>query len=128
MLLIDSSAIVKYLSKESGWQEVIGYVSEAHTIPLALVEISNALLIKCKKKEISSNVAAELTEEYSRSAVLVDQDSQIANAFKIAFGNNLTIYDSLFLAVALRDGYDLVSCDRKQIKAAKDLGIKSLEV
>lgn len=124
MLLIDSSAIVKFFSRETGWEKVKNYIAEALTIQLAIVELSSALSKKVMKNEVQENTALEILNEYSEKAILLDQRRYINSAFKLSINRNISIYDSFFIAAALQEGCDLVSCDEKQMKVAKSLGIK----
>jgi predicted nucleic acid-binding protein len=126
MLFIDSSAIVKYYSKEQGWEGVIEYMGESATLQYALVELSNGLLEKVRKNELPKELAMELIDAYARSAYLVDQNKYLSAAFKIALENKLSFYDSLFVAVALQNGYDLVTADRKQADISEKLGINTI--
>ncbi len=127
MLFIDSSAIVKYLSKESGWEVVIPHINDSFTIPVALVEIGSAFAKKLRAGEMDPADARELLDIYSKNAILVDQNKYINSAFEIAIDNKLSIYDSLFVAAALGEGCNLASCDEKQIKVAEKLGIKTIK-
>jgi len=127
MLLIDSSAIVKFFSKEPGWEEVTKYIADSLTLSFAIVELSSALLKKVIKNELQIDVAMKLVNEYSECAILLNQNKYIRTALKIAISNNLAIYDSLFIAAALDEGYDLASVDGKQLKVAKNLGIKVIK-
>lgn len=124
MLLIDSSAIVKFFSREQGWEKARSYVAESATIYLAVVELASALLKKTLRNEIEESTALEFLKEYSEKAIMLDQTRYINSAFRISISRNITIYDSLFIAAALQEGYDFVSCDEKQIKVAKSLGLK----
>lgn len=124
MLLIDSSSIVKFFSKETGWEKVKNYIAESLTIQLAIVELSSALSKKVIKKEMAENTALEFIKEYSEKAILLDQRLYIDSAFKISISKSIPVYDSFFIAAALDEGYDLVSSDEKQMKVARSLGIK----
>lgn len=126
MLLIDSSAIVKFFSKEPGWEEVTKYINSSLTLSFAIVELSSGLLKKVIKKELQHSVAEQLINGYSESAILLSQNKYISTALNIAIINKLAIYDSLFIAVALDESYDLVSSDKKQLRVAKSLGIKTI--
>lgn len=126
MLLIDSSAIVKYLSKESDWEAVIPHINDSFTMPLALVEIGSAFAKKLRDGEMDLAVARELLRIYSNDALIIDQNRYVVSAFEIAIGNRLSIYDSLFVAAALGEGCNLASCDEKQMKVAEKLGVKTI--
>ncbi len=127
MLLIDSSVIVKYVSREPGWQDAEKYVAEARTIHLALAELGNALLKKLNKKEIQPSTAANLLAEYSIRTILFDENKYLVTALDIALATKSAIYDSLFIATALEEGCDLVSCDKRQLDIANGLGVKTIE-
>jgi len=127
MLLIDSSAVVRFYSKESGWESIRDYVDIANTIPLVLVEMSNALIRKVRNNGIDVDAAKELIRSYSVSVSLVNQDRYIVTAFEIAMKNSLSIYDSLFIAAAIGEGCDLVSCDERQLEVAESLGVRTIK-
>src|SRR5208283_2352256 len=118
MLLTDSSTLVRFYSKEPGWEGARDYIRLANTIPLALVELSSGLFKKVRKNEMSANIAKELIWDYASSVPLLDQNKYIITAFEIAMKNSLSVYDSLFIAAAEGEGCDLVSCDDRQLKVA----------
>ena len=128
MLLVDSSVIVKFFSKEPGWEDTIKYISNSLTIPLALLELGSALSKKVGGEEIKIDIAMEMLDSYSKNAVFVEENAHLVSALKISISNKLAIYDSLFIAIAIDEGYDLVSCDRKQIDVARKLGVNTIAV
>ena len=128
MLLIDSSALVRFFSKEQGWETAAEFVASSSTISLALAELGSALLKKIIKNEVKPETASRLLGGYSASAVLVDQNTHLVLALGIAASGKSSIYDSLFIATALEGGYDLVSCDRRQAEVAEELGVKVIRL
>lgn len=126
MLLIDSSAVVRFYSTEPGWESMHNYVDTANTIPLALVELGSALHRKVRNNTMDVDYAKELIRAYSGSVGLINQDRYIVTAFEIAVKSNLSVYDSLFIATAMGEGCDLVSCDDRQLKVAESLGVKTI--
>ena len=128
MLIIDSSTIIKFVSRESGWEDAQHYVSEASTIQLALVELGSGMRKKIRNKEIDTDIALQYIRDYSKSAILLDDRQYAAAAFEISIKKNISVYDCFFVAAALQEGYDLVSSDRNQLEVAKELGIKAISV
>ncbi len=124
MLLIDSSTLVKYYSREEGWERVEEYVMAGGTISTALIEFGNALSRKVRKKEVAESTAVELLSDYCRDVLLFDQNRHIARAFDISVKNGISFYDSLFIAVAFGEGCDLVSSDEKQLGVAELAGLR----
>jgi predicted nucleic acid-binding protein len=125
-MLIDSSAIVKFITKEPGWESVELYIDQATTIPLALVELGSAFLRKKRKNELPEELGAEILKVYGKTAVFIDQNKYLEAAFEIAFESNVTMYDGLFIAAARGEGGGLVSCDDRQLKVAESLGVRTI--
>ena len=109
MLLIDFSVIVKFFSREDGWEKVKGYIAESLTIQLAIVELSSALSKKVLRGDVDENIALEILEEYSKKAILLDQARYIDSAFKLSITKNITIYDSFFIAARNAGGVQIWS-------------------
>ncbi len=123
MKCIDSSAIVKYLSAEKGWEDLKDDFFDSTTIELAIKELSNAFWLKVKRREVSVENALHVIKNFKESAVLVDQNEFLERAFEIAVKHNITIYDSLFIAVALLKDFELITCDASQAEIARKLGV-----
>jgi predicted nucleic acid-binding protein len=123
-MLIDSSVIVKFFSKEPGWEKLDTYIAENLTLGLALTELGSGLLKKVRKNELSQDTALILLKEYSEKAVILDEKKYLPLAFEYAMAYNIKIYDSLFIAAAFQGGHSLVSCDRRQCNVAESLGIE----
>lgn len=54
---------------------------------------------------------------------LVEQDDLYNDAFKISLENKITIYDSLYLALASKLNTELITSDEKQREIADTNGI-----
>ncbi len=127
MLLIDTSAIVKFFSQEEGWEQVRQYIADAMTLHMAISELGNALLFKVRKKDLSLKTATEILSKYAKNAVLLNDEEYTEPALQAAYEGGLTMYDSTFLAACMEEGFGLVTCDRTQAKEARRLGIEVTE-
>jgi len=127
MKIIDSSAIIKFFSKEPGWELVEKHLHDSVTISLALEELGNALWKKVIRKEIALKNADLLLTLYQSTAELVSYKEHSSRALEIAVQERITFYDSLFLAVALKCKCSFVTCDMAQAKIARRLGIDVTE-
>jgi predicted nucleic acid-binding protein len=123
MKCIDSSAIVKYLSREEGWEALRDDLLDSTTIELAVKELSNAFWVKVRKKDVEFKDALHIISEFNNNAVLVSQSEFLPTAFKISVEHGITVYDSLFIAVAVVKECELVTCDAKQAEVAKKVGV-----
>ena len=94
---------------------------------MAMVEFANALRKKITRNEVTPEDAIGFLEEYSYKAAVINQNPYLTHALQISVSTGVSVYDSMFIAVALKDGYDLVSSDDKQIRIAKELGIRTIK-
>lgn len=127
MEVIDSSALVRFFSKEEGWERVSPYVEESMTLSLAVVELGNALLKKVRIGEIKLKSAMEMLAMYSKKAFLLNDEEYAELAFGTALDNGIAMYDSMFIAACKDEGLGLVTCDGNQAEAARRLGITVTE-
>ena len=128
MLVIDSSIIARFTTREEGWESLVEYMETGTTIPFALVELGNVLWKKRLRNEVSDQMAIVMLETFSTDFSFLDQNRHLSHAFGIARDNRLSFYDSLFIATAIGQGYDLLTCDSKQANVARKLGVKVIEV
>jgi predicted nucleic acid-binding protein len=127
--VIDSSTLVKYFSRESGWEEVERIMLEGIvTLDLALKELANALRKKISENEMSFETAARIIRDIAEGKPfpVEPQEPYLVEALEIALRNNITVYDALFVAMAKRKGLELATCDEKQAKAARKEGVKAV--
>ncbi|WP_456422102.1 type II toxin-antitoxin system VapC family toxin [Thermococcus sp.] len=132
MIVIDTSALCKFLLKEEGWREVIPYLqpeSNAHAVEMLLTETTNVIW---KNVRIYRNLSREDREKLlSALELLVDKGvitieenrEYLRRAFELSVEHNIAIYDALFIAQAQKLNATLVTCDEKQGKVAEKLGI-----
>lgn len=130
MIVIDSSALVKYVAREDGWEGVERYLVSARvvTLDLALKEVANALWKKILKEEVSIDVAIRILSSIYKVVRVVDEGGYLEDSLRIAVDNGLTVYDSLFIALALRNNAELLTSDKRQSEVAGRLGVKVILV
>ncbi|ACP49421.1 PilT protein domain protein [Sulfolobus islandicus Y.N.15.51] len=129
MRVIDSSSLVKFFSKEKGWEKVVEIISEGvMTLDLSIKEVANSLWKKILLGEMKEDVVIKiLSDLLKREALLiVSQDEYLIEAFKIANRNKITVYDSLFIALAKSNNLELVTSDKKQYEVAIKEGVNTL--
>jgi predicted nucleic acid-binding protein len=124
--VIDSSSLVKFFSKEEGWEKVAQIIEEgAITLDLSIKEVANALWKKILIGEMNEDIAIKILSDLLKgeAIIIVNQDEYLIEAFKIANRNKITIYDSLFIALAKLKNLELVTSDIKQYEIAKNEGV-----
>jgi len=126
--VIDSSSLVKFFSKEKDWEKVAQIISEGViTLDLSIKEVANALWKKILIGEMKEDIAIRILSDLLKheAIIIVNQDEYLIEAFKIANKNKITIYDSLFIALAKSMNLELVTSDIKQYEIAKNEGINA---
>lgn len=129
MRAIDSSSLVKFFSREEGWDRVAEVLREGViTLDLGIKEVANALWKKALKNEISFSVAREIVKDLAEEKAIpvVDQARFTAEAFALAVSEKITVYDALFIVAAKRLGKELVTSDKKQAEVAARNGVKAI--
>jgi predicted nucleic acid-binding protein len=131
VIVIDSSALAKYLLREDGWQEVRRYLEEGCvTLNLAIKEAINALWKRVIMGGLDEGYAKEVARSFLNSGIVraEDQDQLLEEALSVAIKRKITIYDSLFIALAKGKGLSLLTSDRRQVEAAIEEGVKAILV
>lgn len=131
MIVIDASALAKYILHEEGWEEVSRYVRKMkplYSIDHVLKEVVNAVWKHTMKNIILPEIAIQLygsLEKLAKSQVIVLEDelTYIRRAVEIALRYGITIYDALYIAQAEKYG-ELLTSDEKQGSIARELGIR----
>ena len=127
MKAIDSSSLVKFFSKEPGWRNVRKLILEGVvSLDLSIKEVANALWKKVLREEMTAQDASKIISDLIGAEVirLTDQRNYIQKAFEIAVKNKITIYDSLFIALAKELRTELITSDSRQAEFAEKEGVR----
>jgi len=126
--VVDTTLIAAFVMKEPGWERLVDTLVNAVTLDMAIKECMNVIWKAYRNKKIDfENAKAKariLIELAELSLRVIDEMGFIEKAFEIACSENLTIYDSLFLALAEDRNAILYTLDRKQAEKAERLKIR----
>jgi predicted nucleic acid-binding protein len=123
VIVIDASVLVKFILKEEGWNKIADFL-KAGTISVDLVikETVNAIWKRVMRKEISLEEAKSMFEamkEILNKAVIIENEMDyIDEAFEISIRRNITVYDSLYIALAKKKKLELLTADEMQAQVA----------
>lgn len=124
MLVVDASVLVKYVSREEGWQEARKLISMGvYTVKLALKETANAMWKKAMLGEVNLDKVLEIIKGLYNAVSLIDQDAVLPEAVEVALKHRITVYDALYIAAAKKLKASLATADEKQAEAAKNEGV-----
>lgn len=96
---------------------------------LWMFEIANALLVLRRRQRIDKHQYQQGLSYLSDSHPLVDDEGPrraLGEISKLAAKHALSLYDAVYLELALRRGLPLASRDAALNKAAKALGVRTL--
>ncbi|BDC18781.1 type II toxin-antitoxin system VapC family toxin [Acidianus sp. HS-5] len=128
MKVIDSSTLVKFFSKEEGWEKVGEVIGEGVvTLDLTIKEVANALWKKVLRGEMSEDVSVKILSDLvnGEAIKIVSQEEYLIDAFRIAVKEKITVYDALFISLAKTKGIELVTSDKKQYEVALKEGLNA---
>ncbi|MEM0241295.1 MAG: type II toxin-antitoxin system VapC family toxin [Candidatus Nezhaarchaeales archaeon] len=131
MIVVDASILVSFVLMEPGWEKLVDLLKNSCTVDHALKEVFNAIW-RAYKRNIISIEDALLKIQALRKMVdvnvkLIDEKELIDQAFMLALEHNITVYDALYVALALKLKEPLLTLDQAQAKIAEMLGIKLVD-
>ncbi len=132
MIVIDASALTKYVLHEEGWEAISTYIRRTkplYSVDHLVKEVGNAIWKHCYlRKVIKQGEALRLYQALLRLIetkviILEPETSYTQAALQIALRHGITLYDSLYVAQALKLG-ELLTSDKKQAEIANKLNIR----
>ena len=132
MIVVDASVIASYVLKEEGWERLDSVMLRGATLDYAVKEVANAIWKYCKVRrrldEAGAITAYKALKTLTREVLLVKpQEKYLDEAFQIALNYEITVYDSLYLAMAMKEKMPIITFDKKQAKVAKMIGLSVCE-
>lgn len=133
MIVIDASALAKFVLKEGGWRDLAehlkaGTVSADH----AIKEVANAVWKRFKRGAISLRESELMLNALERlvgnSVIIEDESAHMGEAIRIAFSRDIAIYDAIYIAIAKHKDLALLTADERQAEAAKGEGVMVIRI
>ena len=130
MIVVDASLLSAFILGEPEWENLAKYLKHCYSVNLIVAETSNAIWKHYKRNMITFNSAVKkfkvLKKMINVNVILVNEDTLIEEAFNLSVNKDITVYDSLYLALSLEKKAPLATLDEKQRKVAKELSLKVL--
>ena len=126
-LVVDASIVAKWLLPElhsDAARRVLTEGNELLAPDLLWAELGNALWKRCRAGEIEAEEARDLLRDFKRFPVRTMSSIRlISPALDLATRFNRTVYDSLYLALAISQRCQLVTADRRLYDGLKRVSL-----
>jgi predicted nucleic acid-binding protein len=121
VLVVDASVALKWVVEEEGSDAAAALASQPLAAPtLLLEECANALWVKLRRGELTPSETVERWRALREAPVdLVPPEGLLDRALDLAIQLEQTVYDCLYLALAIRLDAPLVTADRRLAAASR---------
>ncbi|MEM3921419.1 MAG: type II toxin-antitoxin system VapC family toxin, partial [Nitrososphaerota archaeon] len=122
MTVVDASVITAIILREDNYEKLLQHLKNSITLDQAFKEASNAIWKAVMRGHLSGEEAVKafsLLKMMKGILEIRNEDEYLDESFKIALETGLTIYDSLYLALARSEKRPLLTLDENQREAAK---------
>ncbi|MBI4504117.1 MAG: type II toxin-antitoxin system VapC family toxin, partial [Chloroflexi bacterium] len=121
-LVVDASVVAKWYVPESGSDAALALLEADLTLlapDLLLAEVGNILWRKARQGELTDAHATRIARAFRAEApvVLWPSSALIETALAVALAFDRSVYEGLYLALALTVGSQLVTADRRLVRA-----------
>ena len=131
MIVVDASALAKYILKEYNWRNIRKVLEEeAISLDHVVKEVANAIwkrsvVLNQEPPDVARTRLQLLKRLVNEAVVGIENELEyLDKAFEIAVENGITVYDALYIAQAIAHNAELLTSDKKQAEVAKRLGLK----
>ena len=130
-LIVDASLVVATLIPEVDTSAAHETLEQHHAglfaPPHLISEVTNALTVNLRKRVIDKTYRDQAVERFMGLEISLDRDSvdvqNLRRTVALADLHDLTIYDALYLELAMRKGHALGTFDRDLRNAARREGV-----
>ena len=122
MLVIDASALVGWLMPDESGIDLPALAAEHEDIVapwLLWAELRNILVVSERRGRIPLGAAEQITDAVDALGIVLDTAAAGSVVLELARRHRLTVYDALYLELALRRGATLASLDAALLAAAR---------
>jgi len=120
-LVVDASVAIKWLVAETLTDEalaILGSDRELVAPDLLPIEVGNVLWKKVRAADLTTDQAIERFEGLGKMGLRIVGTGPIqSRAIQLAFETGRTVYDSLYLALAIAEDCQLVTADERFVNA-----------
>lgn len=125
--VIDASAAAAWLMPDERVFDLRSAVQRHGDVSAPMLfwaEIRNLLLSNERRNRLTEGMAEEMLEIIGAIGIALDTEPSSAHVIALARRHQLTVYDAIYLDLAMRRRADLATFDRQLIAAAEREGVR----
>jgi predicted nucleic acid-binding protein len=119
VVVVDASVAIKWVLSEPGDEQALSVLEAYGAREIELIaprllmeEVASALSKRCRRKQLTAKQAHAVFHAFeSRRPPLAD--NPLRRALELSLDNQLSLWDSVYLALAIERRADLVTADRR---------------
>jgi predicted nucleic acid-binding protein len=126
MLVVDASAVVGWLMPDEAGLNLVTLASRHETFVapwLLWAEFRNILIVSERRGRLPEGFADQAIEAVVALGIQLDTGPSDTTVLALARRHGLTVYDALYLDLALRRDAELASLDAALVHAARAEGV-----
>jgi predicted nucleic acid-binding protein len=124
--VLDASVALKWALPEPGREQALGILDAYESGSLDLLaprvfleEVASALAKRCRRKELTPRQAQEAFRHLEqRKPLLMDRADHLEDALSLSIRHQLSLWDSLYLALAIARRSTLFTADQRLFRNA----------
>jgi predicted nucleic acid-binding protein len=125
-LVIDASVAVKWFLPEPDAERAVALLRAGHRLiapDLLWIEVASVLWKVARRGALSADEAQRMLADAAAFPVeTIESAPLLADALRIATATGRTVYDSLYVALAAREGAVMVTADERLVNALAGTG------
>jgi predicted nucleic acid-binding protein len=128
VIVVDASALSAFVLREEGWRDLAGYLAYAVAPDHVVKEVANAVWKAARTGTLTGQEARKalslLLRMVGGNLLLEPELKYLEKAFEISLAYSVTVYDALYIALALEKSLPLLTFDKEQRRVAGALGVR----
>lgn len=129
MLVVDASALMAWVMPDEAGGDLEAQFSAHDSVcapTLLWSELRNILIVSERRGRLPAGMADQIADAVDALGIALRAPGSSAVVMDLARRHGLSVYDALYLELALREGAVLASLDRALIAAAAAEGVETV--
>lgn len=128
-LVVDTSVVIKWYTPEEGSSAATAILAQPFTLlapDILVAELGNALWKKTRRGQLADAEARHIAQTFLRTGpvALWPSDALLSTALDVALAQGCTVYDALYLTLALIHACPFVTADAHLVQTLRGTALE----